>query len=278
MKSKWPNIGLIGSEELTQLFYAPAKALGIDLTSSLDFLEQCDLVIFPNSSDSLPVIKGLEANGVLVRPSLSSHEKLQSITKEPTPEKNKLISVLVARSPHGQAATWTPTLIEKSLTITPVPGLPPSLQESIQKSALEIADQIKLIGVMSVEYVYYEDELKLSNLDLNLKRSSLWTIEGSITDVFEQYLRAALDLPLGDTTLLSSNIVLGDLTNGGKNDMYRPYLHLMARTPKLKFHQYRTNSKIGEIVGHISIIGTDVDYLIEEIKHAQDYFSGKSED
>jgi 5-(carboxyamino)imidazole ribonucleotide synthase len=68
--------------------------------------------------------------------------------------------------------------------------------------------------------------------------------------------------------------VTGKVIGGDKADMYRPYLHLMARNPSLRFHQYRTDVKPGVEVGHLTVCGDDLNYLTQEIEHARDYMSG----
>lgn len=277
MKSIWPKGALINAGEFLQFFSEPANALGIDLSSDLNSLAECDFAIVANPAEMQPAMKGLEQSGITVRPSSNSFEKSSNFNEHAESHK-EIISVLVARSPHSQAATWAPTLIKSGVTITPVPGLTESAQAEIQQQALEIADQIKLIGVVSVQFQEQENEIKLVNIDFRIGQNCLWTIEGATTSYFEQYLRAVLDLPLGDTSLVKPNTVVGRISIGSKSDMYRPYLHLMARTPTLKFYQYRALASSRDTAGHISISGSELSYLVEEIEHAQAYFSGEIED
>jgi 5-(carboxyamino)imidazole ribonucleotide synthase len=105
--------------------------------------------------------------------------------------------------------------------------------------------------------------------------SGLWTIEGARTSQFEQHVRAILDLPLGDPTMVAPIAVTGNLVAGKKSNMYRPYLHLMARTPALKFHQYRNEVSQGHKAGHITLLGEILEDLMNEIQHAIDYMSGE---
>ena len=57
--------------------------------------------------------------------------------------------------------------------------------------------------------------------------------------------------------------------------MYRRYLHLMARNPDLKFHQYRKDVRPGRKIGHVNAIGKDLVELRECIEHAVAYMSGE---
>ena len=189
------------------------------------------------------------------------------------------ISVMVARSPHGQAATWAPTQTVQSdgictMTIAPAPELSEALGQQAQQIALSIAAEIKLVGVMAVEMFVKGDQLFINELAMRPHNSGHWTIDGSVTSQFEQHLRAILDLPLGDTSMTAKYAVMGNVLGGEKEDMYRPYLHLLARTPKLKVHQYRKEVKPGRKIGHVTLLGENLVELTTEVQHAIDYMGG----
>jgi 5-(carboxyamino)imidazole ribonucleotide synthase len=195
------------------------------------------------------------------------------------------ITVMVARSPHGQATTWSPSVnVRKNgisvMSSTPVPKLSQDLSEQVQKIALEIAQVVGLVGVAAVEISIRGEEIFINDLAMGPHNSGLWTIEGARTSQFEQHLRAVLDLPLGDPTMTApsavvGHILIGEKLVGRKIDMYRPYLHLMARTPALKFHQYRNEMSPGSKVGHITLLGENLEDLTQEIQHGIDYMSGE---
>ena len=189
------------------------------------------------------------------------------------------ISVMVARSPHNQAATWPATLTIQSdgictSTVTPVPEISDSLSAKVQAAALEIAAGISLVGVMAVEIFIVGEDFFINELALRPHNSGHWSIEGSETSQFEQHLRAILDLPLGSTAMRSKYAVMGNVLGGEKSDMYRPYLHLMARTPGLKFHQYGKGVKPGRKIGHVTMCGENLLQLQQEVAHAVDYMNG----
>jgi 5-(carboxyamino)imidazole ribonucleotide synthase len=189
------------------------------------------------------------------------------------------ISVMVARSPHGQAATWAPAQTVQSdgictMTIAPAPELSDALGQQAQQIALSIAAEIKLVGVMAVEMFVKGDQLFINELAMRPHNSGHWTIDGSVTSQFEQHLRAILDLPLGDTSMTAKYAVMGNVLGGDKQDMYRPYLHLLARTPKLKVHQYRKEVKPGRKIGHVTLLGENLVELTTEVQHAIDYMGG----
>ena len=190
------------------------------------------------------------------------------------------IAVMVARSPHGQASTWAPTqtIQEDGIctrTVTPAPKISPEISEKVSALALTIAERVGLVGVMAVEMFVKGDQLFINELAMRPHNSGHWTIEGSVTSQFEQHLRAILDLPLGDPSMTASFAVMGNILGGDKSDMYRPYLHLMARNPELKVHQYMKEVRPGRKIGHVNAVGEDLLHLEELIVHARDYMSGE---
>jgi len=190
------------------------------------------------------------------------------------------IAVMVARSPHGQANSWTPTeTIQEDgicvLTISPAQSISSDIAEKAQKLALDIAQEVGVIGVMAVELFIKGEHLFVNELAMRPHNSGHWTIDGSRTSQFEQHLRAILDLPLGDPAMTHDFAVMGNILGGEKTDMYRPYLHLMARNPDIKFHQYKKEVRLGRKIGHVTAVGSDLLQLTTDVKHARDYMSGE---
>ena len=241
-----------------------------------------DLLEFPFIAKS--VSGGYDGRGVW---KVKNHDHLGEILKEVTQllieelvEFDFEIAVMVARSAHGQAVTWAPTETVQSdgictSTISPAPKLSQEMAEKAQHLALSIANDLSLIGVMAVEMFVKGDQLFINELAMRPHNSGHWTIEGAKTSQFEQHLRAILDLPLGDPAMVAPYAVMGNILGGDKTDMYRPYLHLMARNPNLKFHQYKKEIRKGRKVGHVTVVGENLLELTEVIAHARDYMSGE---
>ena len=190
------------------------------------------------------------------------------------------IAVMVARSPHGQATTWAPTQTVQedgicTMTISPAQEISDEIAEWAQKLALEIAAEVGVIGVMAVEMFVKGEKIFINELAMRPHNSGHWTIDGSRTSQFEQHLRAILDLPLGDPAMMAEYAVMGNILGGEKTDMYRPYLHLMARNPDLKFHQYKKEVRPGRKIGHVTATGSNLLQLTSDVQHARDYISGE---
>jgi 5-(carboxyamino)imidazole ribonucleotide synthase len=189
------------------------------------------------------------------------------------------IAVMVARSPHGQASSWAPVeTIQQDgicvMTVTPAQKISEAVAEEAQKIALEIAQEVGVVGVMAVEMFIKGEKIFINELAMRPHNSGHWSIEGSVTSQFEQHLRAILDLPLGSPAMNHSYAVMGNVLGGDKTDMFRPYLHLMARNPSLHFHQYKKDVRPGRKIGHVTACGDDLLHLTQEVQHARDYMSG----
>jgi 5-(carboxyamino)imidazole ribonucleotide synthase len=277
----FPTVGIVAGGPMAGMYVSSASSLGIDLLylDPQDSAAKCDVVTIVGTSNSLTTAKRLEAAGVTVRPTFSaislSKDRFNSEI-----EQDAHVSVMVARSPHGQATTWAPTEILKSggkwrMSITPAPHLSDVLQEKTQQLALDYSAAVGAVGVIAVEISIKTEEAIVVNAQMHPHSSGNWTVDGSVTNQYEQHLRAILDLPLGDPSMLAKYVVTGNFYCGDKPNMYRPYLHLMARTPALKFHQYKNSSMPGELMGHITLAGNDLSELVEEIEHALEYMQGQ---
>ena len=216
-----------------------------DLATMREFADGCDLITFDIAQVPIALIRTLEASGVRMQP--SGDVLVQALDRSHLLEDDgtlgRQIAVLVARSPHAQAAVWAVSeLVEKEgrrlETITPAPNLTAQMVANAQRIALEMAGVINLVGVMAVEMFLNGDQLLVNKLAMGPHKSGLWTIDGSTTSQFEQHLRAILDLPLGTTDPLAEMAVTVKMFGTDKSDLYRAYLHVFARDPGVKVHQY----------------------------------------
>ena len=194
------------------------------------------------------------------------------------------LAVLVARSPSGQAAVWP--VVETVQTdgictevLAPAPDLDPELASRASESALRIAGELGVTGVMAVELFETRDgdgrpAYLVNELAMRPHNSGHWTIDGSVTSQFEQHLRAVLDLPLGSTRSRARWTVMGNVLGGDYPELYATYRHLMARDPAMKFHLYGKDVRPGRKIGHVDVSGDDLDDLRARARHACDYLQG----
>jgi len=190
------------------------------------------------------------------------------------------LSAQVARSPHGQAVAYpvVRTVQTNGIcteVVSPAPGLTDDEIVAAQHAALTVAQALDVVGMLAVEMFETRDGRVLVNeLAMRPHNSGHWSIEGAVTSQFENHLRAVLDLPLGSPSLVAPYAVMVNVLGGDKGDLYRAYLHCMARDPGLKIHMYGKEVRAGRKLGHVTVVGDDLDDLLARAHHAADYLTG----
>jgi 5-(carboxyamino)imidazole ribonucleotide synthase len=190
------------------------------------------------------------------------------------------LSAQVARSPHGQAVAYPVVRTVQTdgmctEVVAPAPGLTRDEVVAAQHAALTVAGALDVVGMLAVEMFETRDGRVLVNeLAMRPHNSGHWSIDGAITSQFENHLRAVLDLPLGDPSAVAPHSVMVNVIGGDKPDMYHAFLHCMARDPGLKVHMYGKDVRPGRKIGHVTVVGDDLDDLLARAHHAADYLTG----
>jgi 5-(carboxyamino)imidazole ribonucleotide synthase len=193
------------------------------------------------------------------------------------------LSAVVARSPHGQAVAYP--IVESvqrdgiCVEVTaPAPGLAPEQAARAQQTALRIAGELGVVGILAVEMFEARDgRLLVNELAMRPHNTGHWTIEGAVTSQFENHLRAVLDLPLGSPAARAPYTVMVNVLGGDSEDtadLHYALLHCMARDPGLKVHLYGKSVKPGRKVGHVTAYGDDLADVRERARHAAAYLTG----
>jgi 5-(carboxyamino)imidazole ribonucleotide synthase len=187
------------------------------------------------------------------------------MVEEAVPMRREL-AALVARSPFGQAAAWPVVETVQAdgqcvQVLAPAPGLDDEVAAGAQETALRIAAELGVTGLLAVELFERTDgELVVNELAMRPHNSGHWTIEGSRTSQFEQHLRAVLDYPLGATAPTAPAVVmanvLGAAVEPGMSVDERLH-HLFARFPDVRVHLYGKAPRPARKVGHVTVLGED---------------------
>jgi 5-(carboxyamino)imidazole ribonucleotide synthase len=193
------------------------------------------------------------------------------------------LAVLAVRSPHGQAAVYpvVQTVQRDGIcheVLAPAPWLPPRRAQEAQRLALELAAELEVTGLLAVElFETPGGQLLVNELAMRPHNSGHWTIEGARTSQFEQHLRAVLDLPLGAPGATAPQVVMANVFGGPDPRLYERYLHVMAADPGVKLHLYGKQVRPGRKIGHVTVLGEDVDDLRARAGRAASYL-GTGED
>jgi 5-(carboxyamino)imidazole ribonucleotide synthase len=189
------------------------------------------------------------------------------------------LAAQVARSPSGQAVAYPVVRTVQTdgictEVVAPAPGLSDDQATAAQEIALRIAGLLGVTGMLAVELFDTGESILVNELAMRPHNSGHWSIDGAVTSQFENHLRAVLDLPLGSPRLRSRYAVMVNVIGGDVPDLYPAYKHLMARDPQLRVHVYGKQVRAGRKVGHVTVVGDDLEDLLTRAHHAADYLTG----
>ena len=182
------------------------------------------------------------------------------------------LSVLVARTPSGEVATWplTESVQRNGVcaeAVAPAPGIAPQLQQRAEALGEKIATELGVTGVLAVELFAFvndsgEEDIAVNELAMRPHNTGHWTQDGSVTSQFEQHLRAVMDAPLGDTSTLAPVTVMANVL-GAEEDPSMPMAErateVARRFPRAKIHLYGKGHRPGRKIGHVNLTGEDVE-------------------
>jgi 5-(carboxyamino)imidazole ribonucleotide synthase len=192
------------------------------------------------------------------------------------------LAALVARSPHGQGAAWpiVETVQRDGIcveVIAPAQGLDGGIASAAGQVALRLANELGVVGVLAVElFETVHGGLVVNELAMRPHNSGHWTMDGATTSQFEQHLRAVLDYPLGDTSPVAPVTVMANLLGAPEKPamaMDERLHHLFGRIPEAKVHLYGKEERPGRKIGHVNIVGADVEKLRERAGRAAHWLS-----
>jgi 5-(carboxyamino)imidazole ribonucleotide synthase len=175
------------------------------------------------------------------------------------------LAAMVARSPWGQIAAYpvVETVQRDGICVevlAPAPGLAADRAVEAQHLALRIATELDVVGVLAVElFEAVDGSLLVNELAMRPHNSGHWTIDGARTSQFEQHLRAVLDYPLGDGTLVAPAVAMANVLGGSTAMSIDERLHhLFAADPGAKVHLYGKQVRPGRKIGHVTVVGDDM--------------------
>ena len=162
------------------------------------------------------------------------------------------VSVVVARAPDGQVASFDPVEnrhVNGILDVTLAPAsIPPALAQAAREGAERVARALDHVGVLCVElFVTGGGGLLVNEIAPRVHNSGHWTIEGCETSQFAQHVRAICGLPLGSTAR-RANACMKNLI-GADVERWRA----LAADPAAHLHLYgKAETRDGRKMGHVT--------------------------
>lgn len=182
------------------------------------------------------------------------------------------LSVMVARRPSGEVRVYPPALNYHERQILAWSVLPAPLPRPVLAQAEEIAHGIanafQLEGILAVEMFLLKDGTLLVNELAPRPHNSFHETEVACsTSQFEQLVRAACDLPLGDPSALRPGAIynlFGELWESGSPRFDAALAHAGVR-----LHLYgKRGARPGRKMGHLSATGSTPAEALERVTAA----------
>lgn len=266
-------------------------ALGVPVPGWARVAKAAELEAFLREYGGRAVVKtargGYDGKGVrVVTNALEARDWLdglgdgESLLVEEFVEFRRELAQQIARNPSGEMMLWP--VVETVQTdgvcsevLAPAPDSAGAIGDMCGSIATTIAAGLNITGVLAVELFETEDDRILVNeLAMRPHNSGHWSMNGCVTSQFEQHLRAVLDLPLGDTSLVAPWSVMVNILGGPANgDLDAPVARAMGEYPEAKFHLYGKQPRPGRKIGHINVIGQDLAATVAAARGAAGFFS-----
>jgi 5-(carboxyamino)imidazole ribonucleotide synthase len=183
------------------------------------------------------------------------------------------ISVMAARNPSGEVRSFPAARNHHENQILAWSVLPaeisPELERRAENLAAEIIAKLGIEGMLCVEmFVTKQGELFVNELAPRPHNSYHQSERGCETSQFEQAVRAACNLPLGSTELVSPCAIvnlLGDLWI-----VREPNFPAAMAVPGVRVHLYEKHTpRAGRKMGHLSATGKTAEDARERVLEAK---------
>lgn len=197
----------------------------------------------------------------------------------------KELSVIVARNLSGDIQVYDPVEMDMdpqlnllNFLVSPA-RVTQSIKNQAQEIAVQVAQALDLIGLCAVEIFLSQDQkLYINEVAPRPHNSGHHTIESCHTSQYEQALRAILNLPLGNTQILSPAVLVNLLGTGSKGKATYTGLNKVLQTANASLHIYgKKMSRPGRKMGHITICDESIDESIQKALSLQEQFKIEGE-
>jgi 5-(carboxyamino)imidazole ribonucleotide synthase len=135
-----------------------------------------------------------------------------------------------------------------------------SFAEKAQQIFSAIANELNYVGVLAIELFEMKDgRLMVNEIAPRVHNSGHWTQQGSVTSQFDQHLRAAAGLPLGDVDTIQATAMVNIL---GLDSLPQTVHDI----PGLRVHWYGKECRPGRKMGHINVSASERGLLKQKLQ------------
>lgn len=177
------------------------------------------------------------------------------------------LAVIVARNASGDMKTYPvvemefhPEANQVEYVICPA-RINDAISQKARAIALEVSAQFNHVGLLAVEmFLTKNGDILVNEVAPRPHNSGHYSIEGSITDQFEQHIRCVLDLPLGNTDSTVAAVMVNLVGEEGHtgNVIYDGIEDILAM-PGVTPHIYgKKQTRPFRKMGHVTVVDKDV--------------------
>lgn len=220
---------------------------------------------------------GYDGRGVQICPSPEALWPIPSLLEEKVDISHE-VSVIVARSRQGQIRAFPPieAVFHPEAHLVDYLRLPASLPKIVLKEAItiakDLAENLQIIGLLAVEFLYTTDGRWLINESAPRPHNTGHiTTRATWTSQFEQHWRALLGLPLGETRIHTPAALINILGPRGREGRPSyPTLPQLLALPGVYVHLYgKSRSTPFRKLGHLIVLAPDLATLSKRLQAAK---------
>jgi 5-(carboxyamino)imidazole ribonucleotide synthase len=148
-----------------------------------------------------------------------------------------------------------------------------SIKLKAEKIAVRIIEELRMVGLLAVEmFVTRTGDVLVNEIAPRPHNSGHQTIEANITSQYEQHLRAILNLPLGDTTMIMPGAMVNLLGEAGhEGEAAYEGFHNVVDVSGVHVHLYgKRYTKPFRKMGHVTIVDRDMNELKKKVKFVRE--------
>ncbi len=306
------NVNIAALETLEAagtVVYPPTKALKIianKATQKVFYSEQniptAPFVCFNATSEikeslqngalSLPFVwksaqYGYDGQGVKIVRNAPDLEELPNVAciAETLIPFEKELAVIVCRNPSGEVVNYPvvemefhPEANQVEYVLCPA-RLDPKIAQKVIEVALKTSEAYAHVGLLAVEmFLTKEGDILVNEVAPRPHNSGHYSIEASVTNQYEQHLRAILNLPLGDCSSKMAAVMVNLVGAEGHSGPvhYKNIEHILALEGVTPHIYGKSDTRPFRKMGHVTVVNTQMEkarHLAEQVKKSIEVIS-----
>lgn len=173
------------------------------------------------------------------------------------------VSIIAVRSQKGEIRYYPLVQNEHhngilAKTTAPAPNAD-HLTDQAQSNIKKLLEHLDYVGVLTLELFVTAEGLLANEIAPRVHNSGHWSIEGAVCSQFENHMRAVAGLPLGDTAIVKSSVMLNVIGR-------YPDLAQVLAIDGVHYHGYDKEEREDRKIAHITVMPSDSEKLNYTVK------------